>query len=185
MANITEEHLHHMARRHHATMKKLDGLRERFAGITGRFTATIETGAGAWLGGAIEGRTGGKTLGPVPYNLGAGLLLVAAGHWAGSETQDVSVAVAARSAEGAVFARQHGVRTVGYGDHFNNLGNGLIGSWLAATGYAWGKKWKETGKLFGHHSWSQAYENQPGGGGVPSPGPQGGPPPPTSGWYHG
>jgi len=27
--NITEEHLHHMARRHHATMKKLDGLREK------------------------------------------------------------------------------------------------------------------------------------------------------------
>jgi hypothetical protein len=27
VANITEEHLHHMARRHHAVMQKFDGLR--------------------------------------------------------------------------------------------------------------------------------------------------------------
>jgi hypothetical protein len=44
-----------MARRHHATMKKLDDLRDRFAGVTGRFVGTIETATGAWFGGTIEG----------------------------------------------------------------------------------------------------------------------------------
>src|SRR4029077_12944206 len=131
MANITEEHLHHMARRHHATMKKLDGLREKFSGITERFVGTIEVGAGAWLGGAVEGRTGGGTVLKVPINLGLGAVLLAAGHLDLGGTQES-------------------------GD-LNNLGNGFIGSYVAATGYAFGKRWKETGKLFGGHSWSQPY----------------------------
>jgi hypothetical protein len=143
MAHITEEHLHHMARRHHATMQKLDGLRERFAGITSRFVGTIEVGAASWLGGALEGRTQGAALGPVPYNLGIGALLLVGGHLNLAE---------------------------GYSDHLNNLGNGFIGSYLAATGYAWGKRWKESGKLFGHHSWSEAYDH---GGTM-------GPPPPAA-----
>jgi|SRR6185436_17550205 len=135
MAHITEEHLHHMARRHHATMRKLDGIRERLSGITGRFIGTIEVGAASWLGGALEGRTSGGTLLKVPYNLGIGVLFLALGHGVGQTESGVA----------------------SYSDHFNNLGNGFIGSYLAATGYAWGKKWKETGKLFGNHSWSQAY----------------------------
>jgi hypothetical protein len=112
-------------------MKQLDGLREKFSGITERFIGTVEVGAGAWLGGAIEGRTAGGTVMKVPINLGVGALLLAAGHLelAGSQ----------------------------WSGHLNHLGNGFIGSYVAATGYAWGKKWKETGKLFGHHSWSQAY----------------------------
>ena len=135
MANITEEHLHHMARRHHATMQKLDGLREKFAGITGRFVGTVETAAGAWLGGAIEGRTSGGTVLNVPINLGAGVLFLVAGH----------LEMAGRD----------------WSDHLNNLGNGFIGSYLAATGYAFGKRWKETGKLLGGggHPWSHPYEN--------------------------
>jgi hypothetical protein len=143
MAHITEEHLHHMARRHHATMKKLDGIRERFSGMTQRFVGTIEVGAAAWIGGAIEGRTSGGTLLKVPYNLGLGVLFLAAGHLdlAGPQMSD----------------------------HLNNLGNGFVGSYVAATGYAWGRKWKETGKMFGHHSWTQAYDG----------GPQMGPPPPA------
>jgi hypothetical protein len=135
MAHITEEHLHHMARRHHATMQKLDGLRSKFAGITQRSIGTIETGVAAWLGGAIEGRTGGASLGPVPLNLGAGALMLAAAHLdlAGSE----------------------------YSEHLNNLGNGFIGSYLAATGYAFGKRWQETGKILGGggHPWKAPYEN--------------------------
>jgi hypothetical protein len=134
MAHITEEHLHHMARRHHATMKKLDGLRERFSGIAQRGIGTVETAAAAWIGGAIEGRTAGAALGPVPINLGAGVLLLAAGHLdlAGDK----------------------------YSEHLNNLGNGLIGSYLAATGYAFGKRWRDTGKILGGggHPWSQPYE---------------------------
>ena len=134
MANITEEHLHHMARRHHATMKKLDGIRERITGVTGRFVSTIEAAAGAWIGGAFEGRTGGWALGPLPLNLGIGFVLVAASHLRGA---------AKRS------------------DDLNQLGNGFIASWAAATGYAFGKRWKETGKMLGGggHPWSHPYEN--------------------------
>lgn len=135
MANITEEHLHHMARRHHATMKQLDGLREKFSGMTRGFVGTLETGAGAWLGGAIEGRTGGGTVMHVPLNLGAGLLLLTAGH--------LNLA-----------GEQHS-------EHLNNLGNGFVGSYVAATGYAFGKRMKETGKLFGGggHPFTEPYAN--------------------------
>jgi hypothetical protein len=124
-----------MARRHHATMKKLDGIRDRVAGITGRFVGTIETGAGAWLGGAIEGRTGGGTVLRIPINLGVGAILLAAGHL------DLA-----------------GDR---WSDHLNNLGNGFIGSYVAATGYAFGKRWRETGKILGGggHPWTSPYEN--------------------------
>jgi hypothetical protein len=135
MANITEEHLHHMARRHHATMKKYDGLREKFSGIAGRFVGTVEVGAGSWIGGAIEGRTGGGTVLNVPINLAVGGLLIAAGHLdlAGGQ----------------------------WSEHLNNLGNGFFGSYIAATGYAFGKRWKETGKLLGGggHPWGHPYEN--------------------------
>lgn len=116
-------------------MQKLDGLREKFAGITGRFVGTVETAAGAWLGGAIEGRTAGGTVLNVPINLGAGVLFLVAGH----------LEMAGRD----------------WSDHLNNLGNGFIGSYLAATGYAFGKRWKETGKLLGGggHPWAHPYEN--------------------------
>jgi hypothetical protein len=138
MANITEEHLHHMARRHHATMKKLDGLREKFSGITQRFVSTVEVGAGSWIGGAIEGRTGGGTVLKVPINLGVGAILLAAGHLDLAGDQ--------------------------WSEHLNNLGNGFIGSYVAATGYAFGKRWKETGKILGGggHPWVDPYDQTPG-----------------------
>jgi hypothetical protein len=134
MANITEEHLHHMAKRHHATMQKFDALRGKFAGMTSRFVSTLETGAGAWLGGAIEGRTGGATVGPLPINLGVGALLLVGGHF--SVAGDWS-------------------------EHLNHLGNGFVGSYLAASGYAFGKRWKETGKMLGSggHPWAQPYQS--------------------------
>jgi hypothetical protein len=134
MANITEEHLHHMARRHHATMKQLDGIREKITGMAGRFVGTIETGAAAWLGGAIEGKTAGLTVLKIPVNLGLGAILLAASH----------LELAGK-----------------YSEHANHLGNGFIGSYIAATGYAFGKRWKETGKILGGggHPWTQPYEN--------------------------
>jgi hypothetical protein len=134
MANITEEHLHHMARRHHSTMKQLDGIRERVAGITGRFVGTLETGVAAWAGGAIEGRFGAPTVLKIPVNLLGGAVLLAVGHL------DLLGDTAS--------------------EHVNNLGNGLIGSFVAAEGYAFGKRWKETGKIFGGggRPWSHPYE---------------------------
>lgn len=135
MANITEEHLHHMAKRHHATMKKYDGLREKLAHRAGFLFGTLETATGAWLGGAIEGRTGGMTVLKVPVNLGAGALLLVAGHLDLAGPQ--------------------------WSGHLNNVGNGLIGSYLAAVGFAFGKRWKESGKIWGGHSWTTPYGEVP------------------------
>jgi len=135
MAHITEEHLHHMARRHHATMQKLDTIREKISGYAQRGFGTLETGFGAWAGGVLEGRTGGASLGPIPFNLGIGaaFLLVGYTNLAGEK----------------------------YSEHLNNFGNGLLGSYLAATGYAFGKRWRETKSLFGGggHPWTHPYEN--------------------------
>lgn len=145
MANITEEHLHHMARRHHSTMKKLDGLRDRLSGMTGRFVGTIEVGVASWLGGAIEGRTAGGTVLKIPYNLGAGVLFLAASHLdlAGEK----------------------------WSEHLGNLGNGFLGSYVAATGYSFGKRWKDTGKMFGGggHPWASPYESSWGPGPAEAP----------------
>jgi len=137
MANITEEHLHHFAKRHHSVMAKYDALKGRFAGITERFVGTIETGTGAWLGGVMEGRTAGGTVMKVPINLGLGAVLLAAGHLDLAGDQ--------------------------WSGHLNNVGNGFIGSYVAATGYAFGKRWRETGKVFSGegHPWSQPYAEVP------------------------
>lgn len=127
---ITEEHLHHMARRHHALMKKLDDLREKHSWTKGQWAGTTEYLGGALLGGALEGRTGGAAVGPIPVNLGIGAALVLGSSFAGTLSKDVQ-----------------------------NLGNGFIGSWAAAAGYAFGKSWKETNKFGGGgaQSWSHPY----------------------------
>ena len=130
---ITEEHLHHMARRHHATMQKLEGIKERSKHFFKKSFSTLETGAGAWIGGLIEGRWGGPSIGPLPVNLiaGAALLVAAHANLAGDYSEDC-----------------------------NNLGNGFIGSYLAATGYAFGKRWRDTKQAFGGggHPFAQPYE---------------------------
>jgi hypothetical protein len=141
MANITEEHLHHMARRHHATMKQLDGIKERIGGILGRSIGTIEYGLASWVGGALEGKSDGGTI-PIiklPWNLGIGLAFLTVGH--------------------LELAGKHS-------DHLNNFGNGLVGSFVAAEGYAFGKRWRDTGKLFGGGKGSpflHPYEEVPAG----------------------
>jgi hypothetical protein len=137
MANITEEHLHHMARRHHAVMQKFDGLRAKLTKGAHTFFGVAEVGAGAWLGGAIEGRTSGGSIGPVPINLGIGALLLTAGHL---------------NLAGGTYSK-----------HFENLGNGFIGSYLAATGYAFGKRWKDSGHVLGGGSqpWLHPYGGAP------------------------
>src|SRR5574341_2606415 len=77
MANITEEHLAHMARRHHATMQKLDTIRGKIMHYSQKSFGLLETGAGAFAGGLLEGRTKDTRLGPLPLNLivGAGFLV--------------------------------------------------------------------------------------------------------------
>jgi hypothetical protein len=166
MAHITEEHLHHMARRHHATMQKLDDLRGQITGYAQKSFGLLETGAGAWAGGLIEGKYGGAALGPLPYNLLAGVGFLIAGYAnLGGDT---------------------------YSKHFENLGNGFIASYTSALGYAFGKRWRETGSAFGGGGspWLHPYENGwPKGGGapaVPPAAPAGPPVPPppaaAAGW---
>lgn len=135
MAHITEEHLAHMARRHHATMKKLDTLRETVMGASHHAFSLVETGAGAWFGGMIEGKWNGPSVGPLPINLLAGVGFLVAGY-----------------------AKLGGAT---YSQHFENFGNGLVSSWAAAIGYAFGKRWRETGKMLGGggHPWAHPYEN--------------------------
>ena len=159
MAHITEEHLHHMARRHHATMQKLDGIRDRLSSVVQRSLGTLEMGAGSWVGGMLEGKTAGKTLGPVPLNLGIGVLLLAGGY-----------------------ANIAGTK---YSDDLTNVGNGFISSWVAAMGYAFGKRWRETNRLFGggDSTWFNPYDDLQRA--APNGAPNGGPampPPPTAGW---
>jgi hypothetical protein len=155
MANITEEHLHHMARRHHATMQKLDTVHQKMAIYTQKGFSLLETGFGAWAGGVLEGRTGGKALGPIPLNLGIGVVLAAVGAIVGNK-EDVTVT----REVGPDFSRVTAKKST-LGDHLTNLGNGFLSSYLAATGYAFGKRWKETGKVLGGggHPWTHPYEN--------------------------
>ena len=135
MANITEEHLHHMARRHHATMQKLDTIKATIGTYAQKSFGLLETAGGAWAGGLIEGKFGGAALGPLPVNLLAGVGFLVAGYMnLGGDK---------------------------YSEHFNNVGNGFIASYTSALGYAFGKRWKETGKMLGGggRPWAHPYEN--------------------------
>lgn len=127
--NINEEHLHHMAKYLHRAKRALNEVREKYAGPIARTFGTVETAGGAWLGGAIEGRSGGATVLRVPINLGLGAIFLAAGH--------------------LNIGKEHS-------SHLLNVGNGLLGSYLAATGYAFGKRWRETGKIWSN-PWSSPY----------------------------
>jgi hypothetical protein len=142
--NLTDEHLHHMAKRNHELSGKLAAIRSRAAQLAekhlGGAICTLETAAGAWLGGTIEGRTSGATFLKVPLNLlGAGLALVA------SHTD---------------------IAGTKWSSHFANLGNGLLGSYASAVGYSFGKRWAATGSLNpfagGLHGLSHPYD-LPGG----------------------
>jgi hypothetical protein len=122
---ITEEHLHHMAKRHHDTMRKFDAYKAKFAGLASKFVSTLEVSGGAFLGGVVEGKTdGGLLMKVVPINLAAGAALLVVGHLPWAEERGVDA-------------------------HLNNVGNGLVAGYVASKGYAFGKHWHDTGKLFG------------------------------------
>ncbi len=135
MADIGHEHLHHLASRLHKTNMHLANLKQKFSGAMHRGFGTLEVAAGSWIGGAIEGRTGGDTFAKIPYNMLIGAGLIGAAHFGAGGPE--------------------------WSSHLNNLGNGFIGSYIAATGYAFGKRWKDTGKLLGGggHPWSSPYDN--------------------------
>jgi hypothetical protein len=120
---VNEQHLHHMAKRLHHSNRRFAELVGRFAGMKDGAIQTAEIGAGAWLGGLIEGKTNGGTL-PVlkfvPINLGLGVGLSVLG------LLDVLPRASA---------------------HLTNVGAGLIGSFASAKGYAWGQRWASTGSF--------------------------------------
>jgi hypothetical protein len=120
--NLTHHHLHHAYSQAEKHKRKWEAYREKFSAITEGAVRLAEVGAGAWLGGMIEGKTSQATFMHVPINLGVGVALAGAGFL------DLAGA---------------------YSEHLANVGDGFIASYAAATGYNFGKNWKETGKLFG------------------------------------
>lgn len=134
--SIHEQHVHHLAKRLHQAHGKIDELRAKWSGVANAALSTAEVSAGAFLGGVLEGKTsGGALFDRLPYNLLGGVALLAAGHTVLADTD--------------------------YADHVNNVGNGFIAGYVASKGYAFGERWRDTGKILG------------GGGGSPAqlPGP--------------
>ena len=121
-------------------MQQLDDLREKVMGYAKRSYNVLETGAGAFAGGLLEGKLGGKGLGPLPYNLLAGVGFLVASNFVDGRTNLGGERVS---------------------KHLENLGNGLIASYTSAWGYAFGKRWHDTGQAFGGggRPWMYPYEN--------------------------
>lgn len=120
--HVGEQHLHHLAKRLHSANRTID---EFLAKRHIRYAVLVnaaEIGAGAWLGGMIEGKTNNGTLPLVkmPINLGVGVGLSVLG------LLDF---------------------TGRYGTHLANVGAGFLGSYAATMGYAFGKKWADTGSF--------------------------------------
>lgn len=138
MATPTMEHFRHLAERAHKSDSALKKFKDKHSARLARYAglafSVAETGAGAWLGGTLEGRTDGRKVGPLPLNLGVGVVLLTIGQL---ELADK------------------------YSSHLLNVGNGFVGSYFAAVGYSFGKRWKESGKTFpplwGGHSWGSPY----------------------------
>lgn len=122
MAFVGEQHLHHMAKRLHSANRTIDQFLARRHVRYAVLINTVEVGAGAWLGGMIEGKTNNGTLPLVklPINLGLGIGL---------------------SVLGMLDYTGH------YGAHLANLGAGFVGSYAATMGYTFGKRWTETGSF--------------------------------------
>jgi len=124
MANITEQHLHHMAKRHHVTMRKYDAIKEKARGTADRLLGTLEVGSGAFLGGMLEGRTQWAPLG-IPVSLLVGSALIVGAHL------DTLLDF------GALGSQVSG--------HINNVGNGFIASYIGGVGHNFGTRWREDG----------------------------------------
>lgn len=137
MAEIGHEHLHHMAKRlHHANMQ-VERVTAKVNGIAKKAADTGVTVGSAWLGGALEGVTGGSTVPLInmPWNLFLGLVFTGFSHY--TKVSD---------------------RIPGGGRQLGNIGEGLLSSWTSAVGYHWGKGWKDSGfKLWGRKSLSAPY----------------------------
>lgn len=119
------EHVRHQANRIGALQRRIDGIRERAAGMTEKVIRTGTVGAAALAGGVIQGRAGegGAHFLHIPADLGLGIGLNLLGyfHAAGKQSH-----------------------------HLVNLGDGFLASFTSSLGFSWGDSWRRTGSLFGH-----------------------------------
>jgi hypothetical protein len=120
-------HVRHQHKTIQRLKERLDNWKETLRSPAAKVIKTAEVGAGAILGGVIQGKAGpkGATIAHLPIDLlaGAALNVVAAFHVAGEENSA----------------------------HLGNVGDGLIAAYLTDVGFKIGKKWNETGHLFGGH----------------------------------
>lgn len=123
------EHFRHASSKLKKMAAKYNTLREKYSGNATKVVRTLEVGAGALIGGVIQGRAGehGLTLLGVPVEALAGLALGIGGHIEGGTT----------------------------GDHMGSVGDGLIASYVNHLGFGIGRSWRDTGKLFGGHHLSE------------------------------
>lgn len=119
---LGREHIKHLHDRAQSLGRKLTAMRDKFSGTTKKVVATIETAAGAGIGGLIQGHAGteGSHLFGIPTDLGGGLALNFLGYF---------------NAAGD------------YSEHLNHLGNGLLSSFVSSVTFGWGNAWRETGKF--------------------------------------
>jgi len=151
MAEIHQEHLHHLAKRNHKLMEALHQAKAKGAKIGKILFGTLEVGLGAYVGGVIHGRTMkhvdpvtgetvGATVGPIPMELAAGAAVLALGHFdiLGEE----------------------------WTPHVDRFGTGLVAAFATNKGYAFGERWKFGGLRAALTPWKHAAAP-----GLPAPAP--------------
>ena len=123
MADVSEKHLHHFAHEAHKYREKFHAFREANGKRIEQVVRTVTIGAGAFVAGAIDGRTdkgsGALTIMHVPASLGIGVALIAAGY-AGAAGKEWS-------------------------PHLHNFGDGFIANYAASKGHKFGQDWLNGG----------------------------------------
>lgn len=123
--DFTRQHVEHAVKRAHHFQGKFEQIREKLESVAQGTAETLEVSAGALLGGVIDGRFGKgslPTIMHVPITLGAGIALVALGHFP---------KVSGRASS-----------------HLGNVGNGFLANYLSHVGFQFGKNWQDRGSLF-------------------------------------
>jgi hypothetical protein len=125
---LTQEHVHHLARRNDTLSQKIEKLKGRAASVTKHGVHLLEVTAGAALGGVVQGMSkdpNGAHILKVPADLGIGIALNVAGllDLAGEE----------------------------YSPHLANVGTGFLAAYFSDLGFAIGKRKKDTGSFFPKH----------------------------------
>jgi hypothetical protein len=122
---VTEQHLHHIAKRHESLSKRYEGLKAKGAKLTGRLVRSGEVVAGAALAGVLQGMSknpAGPRIAHVPADLaiGLGLEVVAAFDIFGDE----------------------------WSHHAGNFGTGFLAAYFTEAGFAVGKRKRDSGTFF-------------------------------------